>query len=367
MSKPTSLWALPLGVIAGVPVKIHFTFFLFLAWIGMEASGAGSDPLNEVLFILAIFGCVLLHELGHMLTARKLGIRTSDIVLYPFGGVASILEEPGPRAELLVTIAGPLVNIAIAAILIIGFDLNFGSELFLKGGFIARLAAANIVLFVFNLIPAYPMDGGRILRALLKLAKVRSATVISARLSQILSLMLGGLGLYIGSPILVFISAIVFLNALQENVREKTKQAALGLKASDVMTEISRLTCFIPGTTISQALAVALKSYQNTFPVILGESLIGTLDRDTLLSSGAWDEDDYITAIMNKSFVGVGPLEELSRVIELFHASNAESLLVLDQGKLIGIISRDHLYEYLVVNGLRSRARALKGYLDEEV
>lgn len=208
--------------ISGIPIRIHWTFFLFLIWIIFSSENGISDGFSEALFIISIFVCVLLHELGHALTARRFGIGTQDITLYPIGGVALLNREAEPRQEFFIAIAGPLVNVAIAFLVypllstVNGeYSLLYVSEAPLS--FYDRLFIVNIVLVIFNMIPAYPMDGGRVVRALLGLFLPHDqATTISARLGQICSLGLGALGLYTGNFILMIISMFIFSMASRE-------------------------------------------------------------------------------------------------------------------------------------------------------
>ncbi len=215
-----------LGTIAGVRVRIHWTFLILPVWIYFSALFAGSGlavALNSVVFVLAIFGCVLLHELGHALAARRYGIATRDITLLPIGGVASLQRMPrNPVQELVITVAGPLVNAVIAAVIFGGLawlaplDAVSGSSL---GVFLQRLAFVNVLLVVFNLIPAFPMDGGRILRSLLAmLMDYRRATSIAANVGQVCAVGLGLLGIFSGNLILLLIAAFVFLAAQGEKM-----------------------------------------------------------------------------------------------------------------------------------------------------
>ncbi|HYN00277.1 MAG TPA: site-2 protease family protein, partial [Aestuariivirgaceae bacterium] len=207
-------WSFSLGRIAGTEVRVHFTFLLLVAWYGIAAGlrGGQTAAIGAVVFILAVFACVLAHEFGHVLTARRYGINTRDITLLPIGGVANIERMPDrPGQELVIAIAGPAVNVVIAIVLIVLFGLSFTPERIadIEQGrldFVTRLASVNIALVLFNLLPAFPMDGGRVLRALLamRLGRLR-ATRIAAMIGQIVAFGLGFIGLF-GSPLLIFIA-----------------------------------------------------------------------------------------------------------------------------------------------------------------
>src|SRR5882762_2329819 len=168
-------WSIKIARIAGIELRIHITFLLFLAWIGFTYYQVGGPPaaIEGVVFLLALFGCVVLHEFGHATAAASFGIRTPDITLLPIGGVARMQRMPDkPWQELVVAIAGPLVNVFIAGMLIfvLGRHVEFEHlEQLSQPGveMLAKLASVNISLVLFNLIPAFPMDGGRALRSLL--------------------------------------------------------------------------------------------------------------------------------------------------------------------------------------------------------
>jgi Zn-dependent protease len=227
--------SLKIASISGIEVRIHITFILFLAWIWFsyyQIAGV-RGATQGVLFILALFTCVLLHEFGHAFAARGFGIRTPDITLLPIGGVARLDRIPEkPSQELLVAVAGPLVNVVIAAALIFvvhevapldQLDSIENPRIELLG----KLATVNIMLVLFNLIPAFPMDGGRVLRALLAMAMPYSrATLIAARIGQVLAILLGAYS-YFGpgkNPILIFIAFFIFIGAQQELVMARMRQ-----------------------------------------------------------------------------------------------------------------------------------------------
>jgi Zn-dependent protease len=217
-------WSLKFGSVAGTAIRIHVTLLLFLAWIfGVSyVAGGPQAAWNDLLFMVVLFLCVLLHEFGHIFTARAFGVRTPDVILLPIGGVSRLERIPEkPSEEFLIAIAGPLVNVAIAALLVGGGGANLQLDklagLDMSGGsMVDQLAAANLFLAVFNLIPAFPMDGGRVLRALLaaRLGYVH-ATEVAAMIGQWAAFVLGLLGLF-GNPLLIFIAIFVYLAASAE-------------------------------------------------------------------------------------------------------------------------------------------------------
>ena len=226
-------WSIRFARAAGIDLKIHFTFLIFLIWIGSTywSLGGAEVALQGVLFIVLLFACVLLHELGHALTANAFGIHTADITLLPIGGIARLERIPTePRQELLIAIAGPLVNVVIAAVLIFYVDQRADASDFAdfnspRVAMLSKLASVNVGLVLFNLIPALPMDGGRILRAILamRMNYVR-ATEIAAKIGQGIAVFLGVIGLFSNS-LLIFIALFVFIGAQQEAAMARMRYA----------------------------------------------------------------------------------------------------------------------------------------------
>src|SRR5215204_1525984 len=237
-------WQWKLGRFAGIDVFVHATFLILIGWVGYSQwleNQNWSEVINGIVFILALFLCVVLHEYGHALTARKYGIKTRDITLYPIGGVARLERMPDkPIEELWVALMGPAVNLVIAAGLFAYLYatnnlVSINGLTIASGSFLERLMAVNISLVVFNLIPAFPMDGGRILRAILalRLEYVR-ATQIAASIGQGMALLFGFLGL-IGSPTLLFIAFFVWIGASQEANAAQVKNSVSGIPITRAM------------------------------------------------------------------------------------------------------------------------------------
>lgn len=274
--------------VAGIDVKIHVTFLLLLAWFGWMywQEGGVSGAIEGVSFTLLLFLCVLLHEFGHAFAARAYGIRTPDITLLPIGGVARLERMPSkPAHELVVAIAGPAVNVIIAALL--AFFLAFKvsatdfSELDHAGGSMAtKLFYVNVMLVAFNAIPAFPMDGGRVLRALLAMRFSNVlATTIAARVGQTIAVGFA-VASFFGAPMLLFIAIFVFLGAQQELAYAKSRSGG-PKKIADIMhSQFSS----IPGDTpVNHAMAFARESSQPFFPVVdAGLHVLGVVTLETL-------------------------------------------------------------------------------------
>src|SRR5215210_5884929 len=273
------LWSLPIAVIAGTVVRIHITFLLFLIWIAGTQWQLGGQvaALDSVLFIVLLFACVLAHEFGHIFAARRYGIRTPEVTLWPIGGVASLERIPDkPSEELVVALAGPAVNVVIAAVLIAVMGATPDSAAMTamenpRAGLIPRLAAANIFLVVFNLIPAFPMDGGRVLRALIAMRAGRAqATRIAARIGQGAAFAFAFIGLFI------------YLAATAEAQHVAFSDANTDLPVSAAM--VSAVESLAPSATLDDAVDLMLRTSQKEIPVLDGAGRPrGLLTRDGLI------------------------------------------------------------------------------------
>jgi Zn-dependent protease len=237
-------WSTRLGTFAGIDVYVHTTFFILIAWIALahwQAEQSIRAAVEGVAFILALFGCVVLHEFGHALTAKRYGIKTRDITLLPIGGLARLERMPDdPRQELWVALAGPAVNVAIAAILFAVLQATGAlaplDTLTMTGGsFLERLMVVNLFLVAFNMLPAFPMDGGRVLRAVLAIRMdYTRATQIAANIGQGMAFLFGLVGLF-SNPFLIFIALFVWIGAGQEAAMTQMKSALGGIPLERAM------------------------------------------------------------------------------------------------------------------------------------
>ena len=259
----------------------------FCCWRGSPPStgrkGGAAAAIDGVVFIVALFLCVVLHEFGHVFAARRYGIRTSDVTLLPIGGVASLERMPEkPSQEIVVALAGPAVNLVIAVVLIVvleaRFDLSQMAQLEeAQSTLTGRIAAANVVLFVFNLIPAFPMDGGRVLRALLAIGMgYTRATRVAASIGQGLAVIFGFLGL-MGNPLLVLVAVFIFLAASGEAGYVQAREYTRGYLASHAM--ITSFQSLNPLSTVDDAAALLLRTTQQEFPVVDGAGACAACSR----------------------------------------------------------------------------------------
>jgi Zn-dependent protease len=352
-------WSIPIGRIAGIDVKVHLTFVLLLAWVGWDYYSLRQrldDVFAGLILITAVFGIVVLHELGHALAARRYGIATRDITLLPIGGVARLERMPeDPRQELVVALAGPAVNVALAIVLVAFLApaavLSTTLDFHLVGGnLLANLLMINVVLAVFNLIPAFPMDGGRVLRALLAMRKdyVR-ATQTAAATGQALALVFGFAGLLIPNPFLVFIALFVWLGAAEEASTVQLRIALGGIPISRAM--ITDYRTLAPEDPLSRAVDHVLAGFQQDFPVTdASGNLVGVLTRPELVAALAErGPDSPVGDAMTTHFLTAEPSEMADRVFARLGACRCRSLPVTHGGHLIGIVTPENVGEFVMI------------------
>jgi stage IV sporulation protein FB len=353
-------WSLNIGSIAGTAVRVHITFLLFLGWIFGAAyvSGGQTSAWTSLIFILLVFLCVLAHEFGHIFTARAFGVKTPDVVLLPIGGVARLERIPErPLEEFLIAIAGPAVNVVIALALIAlgGADLSSNAAMAAidsdKISMVDRLAAVNLFLALFNLIPAFPMDGGRVLRALLstRLGFVR-ATEVAAAIGQGFAFLLGFIGLFY-NPILIFIAIFVYLAAASEAHMVALRSVSRGVPAmSATMTRIATLK---PDAPIDEAVQVLLQTSQGEFPVVdeAGKP-VGLLVRAGIIRAlKELGPDAKVGQAMTKDIAVIDRRAPLDDALRLLQDKAAPAVAVVEpDGRLVGLISTETVGELMLVS-----------------
>jgi stage IV sporulation protein FB len=351
-------WSVNIGSIAGTAIRVHFTFVLFLLWIFVAswASGGPAAAWNGLVFMLLLFACVLAHEFGHILVARAFGVPTPDVTLLPIGGVARLARIPeAPGEEFLIAIAGPLVNVAIAfgLVVLVGAHLepqHLGTMEDARDSLIDRLAAVNLFLALFNMIPAFPMDGGRVLRALLaiRLGHVR-ATEIAATIGQLVAFALGFIGLF-GNPILIFIAIFVYLAASSEAQLVAMRAMSRDVPVSAaMMTEFATLT---PDEHMDAAVESLLRTSQSEFPVIDPEHrLVGLLNRDGVIRAlKTQGPDARVADTMATGIPTVGSRSRLEDAFQTLRETSAPAVGVVDPaGRLVGLITPETVGEMLML------------------
>ncbi len=354
-------WSLTVGRFGGTAVKIHITFLLFLVWIAASAwaHGGPGAALDSTLFIVLIFLCVVLHEFGHILAARRYGIQSPEVTLLPIGGVASMSRlPPDPRQELVVALAGPAVNFVIGLTLVLALGSLKPGELTEIDdphlSLMGRLAAANIFLAVFNLIPAFPMDGGRVLHALLamRLGGAR-ATEVAAKVGQAFAIGLGFLGLF-GNPLLIFIAIFVYIAAAAEAQMSVAQQALKGLSVADAME--TRFTPISIDASLGQAVDALLATAQHEFPVVDAfRKPAGLLTREDLLTAvRSHGGEEPASAFMRAGVEAVRPAAPVESVFERLQDPKAAALYVTDaDGAIVGLLTRQALAEVVLIRSAR--------------
>ncbi len=358
-------WSYPILRVGGTEIRIHLTFLLLLAWIGIAyfQQGGTSAAVEGVGFLGAVFACVVLHELGHAAAAGRYGIRTPKITLLPIGGVAELERLPEkPSEEIVVALAGPLVNVVIAAFLIVALGATVGIDALTSMedshvAFLARLAAVNIWLVLFNLIPAFPMDGGRVLRALLatRYNRVR-ATEIAGTIGQFAAFAFGFIGLVAGNVLLIFVAIFVYLAATAETQAMGLEAAARAVNVRDVM--ISRFESLSAAATLDEAAQALLRTTQHEFPIVDGAGrLRGVLTREGLVS-GLQQRGGQTPVIeaMAANIPVIRDHEKLSAALAHLQKREAPAVGVLDaRDILIGYVTVENIGELMMLRGAVAR------------
>lgn len=356
-------WSFPIGTVRGTVIRIHLTFLLLLLWIAGTGFAAGGTQaaIASTVFVCLLFLCVLLHEFGHVFAARRYGVRTPDITLLPIGGVARLERIPEkPQEELVVALAGPAVNVVIAALLFLLLGgippMQAAAELHSPGqGILERLAWVNVTLVIFNLIPAFPMDGGRVLRAFLawRMGYVR-ATQRAAAVGQGVAFLLGLLGLFGGNPLLVFIALFVYLGASSEAHAVQMREVGRGIPAADAM--ITRFEALSPAARIEDAVALLIATTQREFPVVDGGgALRGVLTREAMIQAlKEQGPDAPVLEAMTREIPLVRARQCLADAMEALQQTQAPAVGVTDAaGRLVGLVTPETVGELMMVHAAR--------------
>ncbi len=358
-------WSMPLGRAFGVPIRMHISFLLLLLWIGWL--GWNRDGLHSSLLalalILCLFGCVVLHELGHSLVALRFGAKVRSITLLPIGGVAMMKSIPEkPYQELLVAFAGPLVNVAIAAILTVlrgGFPPWGAADMFPSSlqELLDTITCANVVLAVFNLLPAFPMDGGRVLRGILAMfLPYATATTVAAGVGQVLSvgLILAGL---MGNVLLMIIGVLVFLGAENEERLVRLKSLLRDVHVEDVM--VTQFVRLLPDDPVGRCLEYVYHHRQEDFPVEQDGRLVGILARADWLAALHRDGAQApVRNVMRQHFVSVRLRTPLTRLYQDLRALDQGVFPVVEKGQMLGLVTADDVSRYVLVQEARGTPAA---------
>jgi len=363
--------------IRGISIDIHWTFLLLVGWVILVNTSAGNNVEQiswSLIFLLAVFACIALHELGHALVAARFGIQAKQIVLLPIGGIASIEKFPdNPRQELAISVAGPLVNIIIAGLLRLlipnyYFAENQSHMTIMHGhDLIYNLCIVNITLAVFNLIPAFPMDGGRILRALLgfKMNYIQ-ATTIAATVGKVIAILFIAAGIVLINPILPAIGIFIIFSAGAEEYYLRLKSLVKGIKLNEVlMHDFNSMQANMP---VQEASNVLNSNHSKFFILMEGAAPVGTINRMEIIKAIA--DMKYNTPLKNlvrEKLEYLNGDKEIDTVLEKLAGNDERIFPVMDNNQIIGVVNLNHIIEYLLLNRVNTkeypRIRSLAGLL----
>ncbi len=357
--------------IRGIPIRIHITFPLILVWAAFQYGQGQADwvkgALFGVAFTLLLFIGVLLHELAHSLVALRFGARVREIVLFPLGGVAQMESLPEqPWQELLMALAGPATSAVVGGALGVltlfffplrlwlGFFRALGTGLGLRWGYLLPyLAFTNLLLAGFNLIPAFPMDGGRVLRALLATAMPYGrATAIAVAVGQGLAWLLGLIGLLGGDVVLILVAFLVYTGASQEGRMVQMKLALAGLRVGQVFSRgVQAVSSSDP---LGTAVDMMLEGFQADFPVCEEGRLVGLVTRaDLLRALKEYGPNAPVGRVMRREFPTVTPEDDLFEVHERMTSAGLEAVPVVEEGQFLGLLTRQDLNEAYALVSVR--------------
>lgn len=346
---PRVKWSFQLARIAGIDVRVHATFFLLLAWFAVVyyADGGYLAAINGLIFIVLLFVCVVLHEFGHALAARAFGINTPDITLLPIGGIARLERMPEkPSQELLVALAGPAVNVVIALGLYLVLGRIFTGEdwtalLSDDSNLLSRLLAINIILVVFNLLPAFPMDGGRVLRSLLamRISHAR-ATKVAAVVGQTCAVVFGLLAVSGGNPFLLFIAVFVFFGARTEASFAMLKDRADHTNVGHIMQPIK--VVLFPDMRIAEAAAQTMASHERFLPIVdQSLNLLGGISSEAIEKALRWDPSAKLNVLPRQELLALITEASLSEAARLLENTAIPLIFVVNRsGQVVGQLDR---------------------------
>ncbi|MBU0490868.1 MAG: site-2 protease family protein [Chloroflexi bacterium] len=371
-------WSIKIATVKGIDIRIHLTFLLILLWAafnwGIARPGGWPGMVYGVTLIVLVFACVVLHELAHSLLAQSFGVRVRGITLLPIGGVAQMESVPQrPVQELLMAAAGPAINLALSAVLLVlamavgslsGLPMRTPQDVLGLAGalgplsLLVELALANVALAAFNLAPAFPMDGGRVLRAVLALAlPYEMATQIAVAVGQGLALLLGLWGFFQGDLLLVLIAVFVYLGAEQEGNEVRVQSTLRGMQACHILSRDPLVLA--PDTTLGQALDLTPHGHQIDFPVLQTGQLAGILTREGLLQ-GLRERDPAtpVQAVMHTEYPTAVPTATLAALRRQMIEGGWRVVAIIDQGRFVGLLTLADIGEAFMMLSATRHAHA---------
>jgi Zn-dependent protease/predicted transcriptional regulator len=358
--------SLRIATVAGIGIFLHWTFGLLFvgvfAYFVLVLGTTAAAAMWGVLLMLLVFGCVVLHELGHALMARRFDVPTKDITLYPIGGIARLQRIPEePLSEFWIALAGPAVNVVIAAVLygvIVAFEVPLQPEGIVDPGwgFVSALFWLNVILVLFNMLPAFPMDGGRVLRSLLatRINYVR-ATQIASSIGQGMAILFGIIGLLYFNPVLLFIAFFVFIGAQQEAQHAMMRAVTQGVPVRQAM--MTRFVTLEPGDGLKKAIDELLAGSDQDFPVVEDGRVVGVLTRKQLMK--AISEQGTGARVMDVVEGGAVTIEDSVMLDDAFRAmqeSEQHTMPVVRGGRLVGLLTLENVGELMMINSALQQA-----------
>jgi len=336
--------------VAGISINVHVTFLLLLIVFG-----------RFFFFVLAVFFFVTLHELAHSLVAKKFGINVKEITLLPIGGIASMAKMPEkPYQEFFISIAGPLTNIAVVVIFYFPLRTLFGSDVFFgalgsfftgympadfKYGFvICQIYWVNLILAIFNLLPAFPMDGGRILRSLLaQRLGFRKATKIAVNFGHIFAILFGYIGLMHGRIILLIIAVFIYMAASSEGVHVDVRAVLRKFRVKDILP--TNFLTLAPDANLAKVLELIFHSHQEDFPVIgPSDRMLGFVTRQDVVNGiHQYGVNGLVSSCMRQEIPSVRDQETLYDVQNIMQERSVKALPVTKGGKVVGIVTTEDI------------------------
>lgn len=356
MDRGKTAGTIPGIYVLGVPVRLHFTFVLLVLFLMVTVLGSARSGGNYAMFLMGSLGSVLLHELGHALMASRFGFRTLEIVMFPIGGLSRMERPLTPTAEIWVSAAGPLVNLILAGLIFTYMVAMHQAPLISIAdmsdpgdkSLLALLLYGNLTLAIFNLLPAFPMDGGRLLRALLSYVRPPDeATRTAAWMGRMLAMGMGLYGLLDKQFLLVFFALFIYLGAAQESVAALGRTLTHGIPARAAM--ITEFHTLEHGNTVRDAANLLLSTSQQDFPVMHSGQVVGMLGRNLLLRAIANDgADAYVAGVMDRDFLALSPDDDLAAILPVM-ARAGRCALIMDNDTLLGLLTTDNLSEFLLL------------------
>lgn len=366
--------SLKIGSVTGIGIYLHWTFLLLIAaifafyYVQSQSVGAAISGMG---LIVGVFACVVLHELGHALTARRYGVGTRSITLYPIGGLARLQRIPSePMKEFWIAIGGPAVNLVIALLLggvLLVVDGSFNPEVLRTPGrhTLASLMWINFALAGFNLLPAFPMDGGRVLRALLALRQdYARATQIAANVGQMMAILFGLFGLLSFNPILLFIALFVYVGAQQESKQAMYRAFTEGTPVREAM--VTRFATLDVDDTLDDAVNALLAGTDHDFPVVKDGHIVGLLRRKELIEAlSTHDRSTAVREVADRDFFTTDPGAPLDEVFQRMSEANCTTVPVAEESRLVGLLTLENVGELIMVSSaLQTRSSTALGRAD---